>query len=91
MDVIIEPIGILWVQYKLSSVNSICGMMLITTIHFDTFSLFSKQNNKSSHAHKVAMGLKLKEFTLKKNFADNLLTPMSSKISISFFLLSKRN
>jgi len=27
----------------------------------------------------------------KKTFADNLLTPMSSKISMSFFLHSKRN
>jgi len=27
----------------------------------------------------------------KKTFADNLFTPMSSKISISFFLQSKRN
>jgi len=26
-----------------------------------------------------------------KTFADNLLTPMSSKMSISFFLQSKRN
>jgi len=28
---------------------------------------------------------------LKKTFADNLLTPMSSKMSMSFFLQSKRN
>jgi len=28
---------------------------------------------------------------LKKTFADNLLTPMSSKMSTSFFLQSKRN
>jgi len=27
----------------------------------------------------------------KKTFADNLLTPMSSKMSTSFFLQSKRN
>jgi len=27
----------------------------------------------------------------KKTFSDNLLTPMSSKISMSFFLQSKRN
>jgi len=27
----------------------------------------------------------------KKTFADNLLTPMSSKMSMSFFLQSKRN
>jgi len=27
----------------------------------------------------------------KKTFADNLLTPMSSKISMSFFLQSERN
>jgi len=38
-------------------------------------------------------GLK-KLFTLKKKkktFADNLLTPMSPKMSTSFFLQSKRN
>jgi len=28
---------------------------------------------------------------IKKTFADNLLTPMSSKMSMSFFLQSKRN
>jgi len=28
---------------------------------------------------------------LKKTFADNLLTPMSSKMFMSFFLRSKRN
>jgi len=30
-------------------------------------------------------------FKKKKTFADNLLTPMSSKMSMSFFLQSKRN
>jgi len=30
-------------------------------------------------------------FVKKKTFADNLLTPMSSKMSVSFFLQSKRN
>jgi len=44
----------------------------------------------------LAVGPKepLKElFTLKKKktFVDNLLTPMSSKMSMSFFLQSKRN
>jgi len=34
----------------------------------------------------------LKEyFTFEKTFADNLLTPMSSKMSMLFFLQSKRN
>jgi len=31
------------------------------------------------------------EFTFEKTFADNLLTPMSSKMSMSFFLQLKRN
>jgi len=43
----------------------------------------------------IATGESLKEqFTLKKTkktFADNLLTTMSSKMSTSFFLQSKRN
>jgi len=35
--------------------------------------------------------LQLKEYLKKKTFSDNLLTLKSSKISMSFFLQSKRN
>jgi len=58
----------------------------------DSFSLYEEHKglvSQKSHDH-----LHSKEsFTLKtkQTFADNLLTPMSSKMSTSFFLQSKRN
>jgi len=54
------------------------------------------QKNESCKQH-LGVLKQLKElFTLKKTkqkktFADNLLTPMSSKMSMSFFLQWKRN
>jgi len=52
------------------------------------------QKSMSQTALKYWIELPVKgvvHFKKKKTFADNLLTPMSSKISMSFFLQSKRN
>jgi len=44
-----------------------------------------------THTHTHTQTERSSSIKKKKTFADNLLTPMSSKMSISFFPQSKRN
>jgi len=55
--------------------------------HIKCFSLIIFKNRQTCEEHYVKGVVHFK----KKTFADNSLTPMSSKISMSFFLQLKRN
>jgi len=74
------------------SLNSVCPIIMCVCI-VQAVEACSKHTLKlqGQCSRGNYRGSALKEFILKKTFADNLLTPMSSKMSMSFFLQSKRN
>jgi len=66
------------------NINPITRHLLDTTIRH-------VNNTGAKYGCHFSSGLNLVKDTFKNTFADNLLSPMSSKISTSFFLQSKRN